>query len=267
MSKVEKTSERPLPKRVDGYTDQFGERFSSVIVRIGSLVEAGKLAGVTDEQIARWRDGLSKPNIFGISRLAEAAGVNLSWLALGEGPEAKSEVADHSIAQPQSQALAPQKIDEQAVLARLQRIEAEFYEAAGPLPFTGALAERRGELVEIATDNEMPESARTLADRLLQAGFQDKEARRRMDERWERRAARQRLIRSKIDAIAAREFSGTVSPNFINHVTQLALTYPLSEIDVQLLLTGAHLLTFEALGKLDLGWKPNLDDSSPQGYV
>lgn len=84
MEKDVKKTGKPLPSKVDGYTEAFGERISAAIQRIGTLVEAGKAAGVTDEQLARWRDGLSKPNLFGIAKLAEAAGMSVSWLANGE---------------------------------------------------------------------------------------------------------------------------------------------------------------------------------------
>lgn len=57
------------------------------IDRIGTQAKAGEIAGVTDEQIARWRDGLSKPNFFGITRIARAAGLSVDWLATGEGSQ------------------------------------------------------------------------------------------------------------------------------------------------------------------------------------
>nr|WP_278555335.1 helix-turn-helix transcriptional regulator [Brucella anthropi] len=59
-------------------------RFSEVIDRIGSLVKAGEIAGVSDEQVARWRDGKAKPNFGGIAALTYAAGKSLDWLAKGE---------------------------------------------------------------------------------------------------------------------------------------------------------------------------------------
>lgn len=81
-----KRSGKALPTKVAGYEKGFGERLSSVIDRIGTLGEAGKIAGVSDEAIAKWRDGLTKPNLFGVQRLAEAAGVSLAWVATGEHP-------------------------------------------------------------------------------------------------------------------------------------------------------------------------------------
>lgn len=85
-----KKTGKSVPTKVEGYTEAFGDRISAAIQRIGTLVDAGKAAGVTDEQLARWRDGLSKPNLFGIAKLAEASGVSVAWLATGEGPETPS---------------------------------------------------------------------------------------------------------------------------------------------------------------------------------
>jgi len=72
---------------VPGYTDDFGQRLGLLIDSVGTLRKAGEVAGVTDEQLARWRDGASKPNLFGIERLAKAAGKSLDWVMYGSvGP-------------------------------------------------------------------------------------------------------------------------------------------------------------------------------------
>lgn len=68
------------------------DRLSEVIRVIGSAVKAGEIAGVTDEQIRRWRDGKAKPSFSGIAALTYAAGKSLDWLVTG-----------NEIAQPQSQ--------------------------------------------------------------------------------------------------------------------------------------------------------------------
>lgn len=69
---------------------QTRERLSEVIGRIGSLVKAGEVAGVSDEQVARWRDGKAKPNFYGIAALTYAAGKTLDWLITGEESAATS---------------------------------------------------------------------------------------------------------------------------------------------------------------------------------
>jgi len=72
---------------------QTRERLSEVIGRIGSLVKAGEVAGVSDEQIARWRDGKAKPNFYGLAALTYAAGKSLDWLITGdEPPQAQSQM-------------------------------------------------------------------------------------------------------------------------------------------------------------------------------
>lgn len=61
----------------------FTERMTEVIESIGSAVLAGQAAGVTDEQVRRWRDLKAKPNVFALARLALTAGVSLDWLVTG----------------------------------------------------------------------------------------------------------------------------------------------------------------------------------------
>jgi phage repressor protein C with HTH and peptisase S24 domain len=77
------------PKRTDDdeglstFTPAVGERIAELIRAAGGLAPAGRLAGVTDEQVARWRDGKSKPNLFGIAALASAAGKSVDWVLRG----------------------------------------------------------------------------------------------------------------------------------------------------------------------------------------
>lgn len=68
---------------------QTRERLSEVIGRIGSLVKAAEVAGVSDEQVARWRDGKAKPNFYSIALLTYAAGKTLDWLVTGDEPGEK----------------------------------------------------------------------------------------------------------------------------------------------------------------------------------
>ncbi|MBL4730992.1 MAG: helix-turn-helix transcriptional regulator [Rhizobiaceae bacterium] len=80
------------------HSSDFKSRFLSVIQRLGGLKKCSAIIGVTDEQIGKWRDGKSKPQFFGVGRLATEAGVDLNWLLTGEGPE-PSEVASPAIIQ------------------------------------------------------------------------------------------------------------------------------------------------------------------------
>ena len=78
--------ETTLGQWVQGYDPALGERLSLAVARIGTQKEAAAVAGVTDEQIGRWKRGQAKPAFYGIVALAKAAGVSLDWLATGEGP-------------------------------------------------------------------------------------------------------------------------------------------------------------------------------------
>lgn len=73
------------------------DRLSEVIRIIGSAVRAGEIAGVTDEQIRRWRDGKAKPSFGGIAALAYAAGKSLDWLATGREPMRSPDVAGSQV--------------------------------------------------------------------------------------------------------------------------------------------------------------------------
>lgn len=62
------------------------ERLGEVIRIIGGTKRAGEIAGVTDEQVRRWRGGRAKPNFAGIAAMTYAAGKSLDWLATGQDP-------------------------------------------------------------------------------------------------------------------------------------------------------------------------------------
>jgi hypothetical protein len=70
---------------VPGFTVELGSRISLAIDRIGGLKKAADAAGTSDETLANWRDGRSRPSLFGVIGLAQAAGVSLEWLAVGDG--------------------------------------------------------------------------------------------------------------------------------------------------------------------------------------
>lgn len=80
-----------LPSTDFGWTPEIGARLKSVVDSYGSLVRAGEVAGVSDEQVARWRDGKAKPGFFNMANLAAGAGVTLDWLL--NGPNAAPTVS------------------------------------------------------------------------------------------------------------------------------------------------------------------------------
>ncbi len=73
----DKKGEEALPAAVR-------ERLAALIDRLGGPEQAAKIAGVSKNQIFRWKAGTSKPPLMGIARLAEAAGRTLDWLLSGE---------------------------------------------------------------------------------------------------------------------------------------------------------------------------------------
>ena len=74
-----------VPSSIAMYTSGFGERLAEVIDSVGSLVMAATAAGVTGEQVARWRDGAARPNAFNLAALAMSAGYSVDWLITGRG--------------------------------------------------------------------------------------------------------------------------------------------------------------------------------------
>lgn len=70
---------------VPGWDEQLGTRLRSVVRMLGGNEAAGRIAGVSDEMISRYVNGKAKPNFFAVAALARAAGVDLNWLASGEG--------------------------------------------------------------------------------------------------------------------------------------------------------------------------------------
>jgi len=75
-----------VPNSEITYSDRFRDRLNVVIDTFGSLAKAGAAAGVSDEQVARWRDGKAKPNFFALATLTYNAGRSLDWL-LGDAAD------------------------------------------------------------------------------------------------------------------------------------------------------------------------------------
>jgi transcriptional regulator with XRE-family HTH domain len=69
---------KPLSKK-------FVERLRVVADRLGTRREAADIAGVTVDAIIRYLRGENQPSFTAISKLCEAAGVSMQWLATGEG--------------------------------------------------------------------------------------------------------------------------------------------------------------------------------------
>lgn len=61
----------------------FYDRFQEVLSRLDSLSKAADLTGYSPDQIAKWRDGKSRPPFQPLMILTQAAGLSLDWLATG----------------------------------------------------------------------------------------------------------------------------------------------------------------------------------------
>jgi len=71
---------------------QFPDRLRVVADRLGTRREAAEIAGVTLDAIIRHLRGDNQPSFQSVSRLCEAAGISMHWLATGEGPEELTDV-------------------------------------------------------------------------------------------------------------------------------------------------------------------------------
>lgn len=78
------------------WTPELGQRLSRVFSKIGGLKKASRVAGVTAETLANWRDGNTEPKLFVLQALLEHHGWSIDWLATGEGPERRQELSGAS---------------------------------------------------------------------------------------------------------------------------------------------------------------------------
>lgn len=67
----------------------FGERVKEVIQLVGSAEKLARMTGISARGIGHYAAGGSDPTRSKMVALAEAAGVNVLWLATGEGPKMK----------------------------------------------------------------------------------------------------------------------------------------------------------------------------------
>ena len=64
----------------------YGDRIREVVSIIGNSNIAAKKIGVTTSSVARWIKGESDPSRTNLIKIAEAAKVEVNWLATGQGP-------------------------------------------------------------------------------------------------------------------------------------------------------------------------------------
>lgn len=77
---------RETVSTVDSFRDELKTRLRQVERRFKNRAEAANAAGVAKSSFQRWVEGKSDPSFEGLSRLAEAAGISLDWLAYGRPP-------------------------------------------------------------------------------------------------------------------------------------------------------------------------------------
>tara|TARA_R110001583_G_scaffold178954_1_gene335248 strand:- start:332 stop:859 length:528 start_codon:yes stop_codon:yes gene_type:complete len=118
-------------KPIPSYNLELGTRIASVIKRFDSLKAAAVHAGVTDETLAAWRDGKTEPKFIGLKQLAEAAQVNLNWLAFGKGfpPSSNNPDYHHDPDHQTREALefvepgTPQPLDQDLLMMIIEELE------------------------------------------------------------------------------------------------------------------------------------------------
>lgn len=77
-------SRKELGSSVPGWAPELGTRLSTLYAALGGLSEASRICGMSDETLAKYRDGGSRPSFLALAQLAEVAGMSLDWLAWGK---------------------------------------------------------------------------------------------------------------------------------------------------------------------------------------
>lgn len=73
---------------------EVGTRLSSIIEKIGGLKQSSKIASVTPEQVAKWRDGKARMPLAAAAALAAAGECSLDWLAFGGDQSQSANILD-----------------------------------------------------------------------------------------------------------------------------------------------------------------------------
>lgn len=72
--------------------DAFKERFIVLLSRFSTMRAAAEIAGVSAEQLAKWREGKAKAPLRPIANLCEASSTSLDWLVFGRTAPAAAAV-------------------------------------------------------------------------------------------------------------------------------------------------------------------------------
>ncbi|HEY0328812.1 MAG TPA: hypothetical protein VGC77_06890 [Rhodopseudomonas sp.] len=141
-----KTDEDPDPADGPGaqWTPAWRDRFKLVLKRVGGLKGASALIDTKAEQIAKWRDGRTRPPFFALLTLVSAAKLNLNWLANGDPLDERVPAAP-----------SPPDIDDELfgrVFDAVQRLYKDERVAMPPIDLGRLAARKYGEIIA-ATDD------------------------------------------------------------------------------------------------------------------
>jgi transcriptional regulator with XRE-family HTH domain len=81
MEREEKSKLSELEER----KKSLGLRVEGLIVKAGGVGRLADLVGVSETTIRKWKSGESEPTASRLVQLAESSGVDIRWLATGEG--------------------------------------------------------------------------------------------------------------------------------------------------------------------------------------
>lgn len=88
---TEKSTSRAIRAR---RKEPFFVRMDMLVQMCGSASELARLAGVSESAIRKWKAGDSEPTVDRLVRLARATGVDVGWLATGQGAQEGGSAGD-----------------------------------------------------------------------------------------------------------------------------------------------------------------------------
>lgn len=89
----ESEQNEPGVKRVPIQSSGIGTRISAVADLYGDRKSAAAAGGISTDQLARYMRGDNQPPFIVMAKMAAQVGVSLEWIATGQGPMKKGEVA------------------------------------------------------------------------------------------------------------------------------------------------------------------------------
>lgn len=170
MAQQSNKSGKKSPTTDNNQAAALGSRIAVAIERIGSLVKAGSVAGVTDEAVARWRDGQSRAPFDGIVQLCLASNLSIEWMATGKGPRDSTSAIIHGDDVDNREVLTMQIQDSAALagnsMVMLPRLDVEAAAGAGAVVASEYVAEMIAFSAEWLRERHItPRTARILTAR------------------------------------------------------------------------------------------------------